>query len=282
MPTGDLEFQVKRQRAMELVWWAAPAVAIFRFRAAAFEDLGMKDNDIIAYTQVATPKLEAITANSSTPYIAAYTDLRRGPVVLVLPAAGPSGSLYGQVVDAWQFTIADVGPSGLDKGTGATLLFTPPGYKGKVPAGYLQVKSPNYRIAFAFRSVIGKGMTQQDAVNYAHRLRMYYLSEAANPPEQRFVDPSEDRYATIPIYDEHHFKDLHAIFSVEPVKTQDKVMLDMLASLGIEKGKPYQPDETTSRAMREGAVAAWAYIQQWFDRIPAERLYWPDRHLPRC
>ena len=51
MPTGDLEFQVKRQRAMELVWWAAPAVAIFRFRAAAFEDLGMKDNDIIAYTQ---------------------------------------------------------------------------------------------------------------------------------------------------------------------------------------------------------------------------------------
>src|SRR5262249_54059974 len=75
LPEGDLEFQIKRQRAMEVVWWAAPAVAIYRLRAAAFEDLGLKDNDIISYSHTATPKLEAITANSSTPYVAAYSDL---------------------------------------------------------------------------------------------------------------------------------------------------------------------------------------------------------------
>jgi hypothetical protein len=278
LPQGDLEFQLKRQRAMEVVLWAAPAVAIYRFRAAAFEDLGMKDNDIIAYSQTATPKLEALTANSSTPYVAAYTDLSKGPVVLEVPATGPDGSLYGQVVDAWQFTIADVGPSGLDKGKAAKYLFTPPGYKGKVPAGYLHVPSPNYRIAFAFRSVVGKGMTQKDAFDYAHRLRMYYLSEASNPPKQKFIDPSKERYATIPIYDERHFNDVHAIFSVEPVKAQDKVMMGMLATLGVERGKPFQPDESTKRAMREGVVAAWAYAQLWFDHFPAERLYWPDRH----
>jgi hypothetical protein len=278
LPAGDVAFELKRQRAMELVLWAAPAVAIYRFRAAAFEDLGLKDNDIIAYSRTATPKLEAITANSSTPYVTAFTDLSKGPVVLELPAAGAQGSLYGQVVDAWQFTIADVGPSGMDKGKAAKYLFTPPGFKGKVPAGYLHVASPNYRIALAFRSVVGKGMTQEDAFNYAHRLRMYYLSEAASPPKQRFVDPSNDRYATIPIYDERHFDDLQAIFTVEPIKVQDKVMMGMLASLGIEKGKPYKPDESTIRAMREGAVAAWAYVQWWFDHLPSERLYWADRH----
>jgi len=278
LPVGDLQFQIKRQRAMELVWWAAPAVAIYRFRAAAFEDLGLKDNDIIAYSRTATPKLEAITANSSTPYIAAYTDLSKGPVVLEVPATGPDGSLYGQVVDAWQFTIADVGPSGMDKGKATKYLFTPPGYKGKIPPGYLHIASPNYRIALAFRSVVVKGKTQEDAYKYSHRLRMYYLSQAANPPKQRFIDPSDDRYATIPIYDERHFTDLHAIFSVEPVKAQDKVMMDMLASLGIEKGKPFQPDETTIRAMREGAVAAWAHMQWWFDHFPNDRLYWPDRY----
>jgi hypothetical protein len=31
----------------------------------AFSDLGMKDNDILAYSAAATPKLEAITTHSS-------------------------------------------------------------------------------------------------------------------------------------------------------------------------------------------------------------------------
>src|SRR5215831_1560552 len=146
----DWDYQIKYQRAFEAVLWNMPAIAIYSFRRAAFTELGMKDNDIVAYSATATPKLEAITANSTTPYITALTDLRKGPVVLELPVAGPDGSLYGQVVDAWQFTIADVGPTGLDKGQGAKLLFTAPDFKGEIPPGYLHVASPNYRIAFAF------------------------------------------------------------------------------------------------------------------------------------
>jgi hypothetical protein len=89
----DFDYQIKYHRAFEAVLWNMPAIAIYSFRRAAFSDLGMKDNDIIAYSATATPKLEAITANSSTPYIAAYADLQKGPVVLELPAAGPDGSL---------------------------------------------------------------------------------------------------------------------------------------------------------------------------------------------
>lgn len=75
-----------------------PAVAIYSFRRAAFDNLGLKDNDIIAYAKPATPHLEAITANSTTPYITAFTDLQHGPTVLEVPAAGPDGSLYGQIL----------------------------------------------------------------------------------------------------------------------------------------------------------------------------------------
>src|SRR5271156_1103859 len=148
----DFDYQIKYQRAFEAVLWGIPASAIYSFRRAAFDDLGLKDNDIIAYSATATPKLEAITANSTTPYITAFTDLRKGPVVLELPVASAEGSVYGQVVDAWQFTIADVEPSGLDKGKGGKLLFTPPGYTGEIPKEYIQVASPNFRIALAFRS----------------------------------------------------------------------------------------------------------------------------------
>src|SRR5262245_48009735 len=84
----DFDYQIKYQRAFEAVLWNMPAVAIYAFRRSAFEDLGCKDNDIVAYSAPATPRLEALTANSTTPYIAAYTDLRKGPVVLELPVAG--------------------------------------------------------------------------------------------------------------------------------------------------------------------------------------------------
>lgn len=112
-----------------------------------------------------------------------------GPAVLL-------GHAFGKVVDAWQFTIADVGPSGLDQGKGGKYLFTPPGYSGEIPAGYLHVASPNYRIAFAFRSIAAQGKTAEDAYRYGQTLRMYYLSEAGNPPKQKFIDPSEIRYPT--------------------------------------------------------------------------------------
>src|SRR5262245_22805542 len=172
--TNDWNYEIKRARAFEAVLWNMPAIAIYSLRRAAFDGLGMKDNDIITYSATATPKLEAITANSTTPYIAAYTDLRKGPVVLEVPASGPDGTPYGQVVDAWQFTIADVGPSGLDKGKGGKYLFTAPDYKNAIPKGYIHVASPNYRIALAFRSIPIPGKTVADAFHYAQRLRMYY------------------------------------------------------------------------------------------------------------
>lgn len=274
----DFDYQVKYQRAFEAALWAMPAVVIYRMRDWAFDELGAKDNTIFAYSETAGPNLEVATSNSSTPYIGGYTDLQNGPVVLEVPASGPDGTLYGQVVDAWQFTIADIGPSGLDKGQAAKYLFTPPGYSGKIPPGYIHVDSPNYRIAFAFRSIVLPGKTQKDAFDYAHRLRMYYFSDAANKPTQKFIDPSHDRYAGLPQYDERIFDDIYQIFSLEPVREKDKSMMGMLASVGIQKGKPFAPDETTKRAMRQAAVDVWYYLQDYFDNLPAERLFWSDRH----
>lgn len=73
----DFDYQIKYQRAFEAVLWNMPAAAIYSFRRAAFDNLGLKDNDIIAYSEPATPHLEAITANSTTPYITAFTDLQK-------------------------------------------------------------------------------------------------------------------------------------------------------------------------------------------------------------
>lgn len=55
-------------------------------------------------------------------------------------------------------------------------------------------------------------------------------------------------------------------------------MTGLLASLGIEKGKPFNPDETTKKAMRNAAIDAWHYLQGKFDSLPKEKRFWQDRH----
>ena len=240
----DLDYQVKYQRAFEAVLWSIPAVSIYGFHRAPIA-LGGGSNTVLAWSGPAKPNLEALTGNNQTPYLLSQTDLSKGPVVVEIPAATDKASLYGQIVDHWQITIADVGPSGIDSGKGGKILLTPPGYSDKVPAGYIEVKSPSYRVAFAFRSIKGAKATTKDAYAYSKTLKMYYLSELPNPKPTQFIDPIDKRFATLPRFDERWFEDVHAIFSLENANPRDKVMMGMLASLGIEKGKPYAPDEKT-------------------------------------
>ena len=147
----DLDAQVAYQRAFEAVVWAMPASAIYRFRVGVLEQPGMADNVIAANPGPLTTMTEAITPNSVTPYIAEFSDLRTGPLVLELPAKSDKASLYGQIVDAWQVTLADVGPSGLDKGEGGKYLLIPPGYSQPLPmATFASSQAPS---ALGWRSV---------------------------------------------------------------------------------------------------------------------------------
>ncbi len=82
----------------------------------------------------------------------------------------------------------------------------------------------------------------------------------------------------MPYYDERAFKDIYDVINAEPVREQDKVMMGMLKTLGIEKSKPYNPDEETLKAMRQGAIDAYYYMEHWFDHMPKDKYYWPDRH----
>ncbi len=274
----NLEDQVAYQRAFEAVVWSQPAVAVYGIRRGMLDGLGMKDNEVMAMSKPLTTRHEFLTGNNTTPYIVANIDLQNGPVVVEIPAAIATGVMYGQVMDAWQVTIADVGPSGMDQGKGGKYLFLPPGYKNEVPIGYFAVPSPNYRIQFAFRSIKLAGATDAEANAYAKTLKVYPLSEAANPQPTKFVDGFDKRISTLPFYDWRYFEDLHAIISVEPMLPRDKVMMGMLAFIGIEKGKPFSPSPQMKEILTRAAVDAYFYMQDRFCRVQMKNLYWPERH----
>lgn len=274
----DLDAQVAYQRAFEAVLWAMPASAIYRLRVGFLELPGMADNVILSYSGPLRTIQEAITPNQVTPYICATSDLRNGPVVLEVPAKTSKAVLYGQVVDAWQVTITGVGPVGEDKGSGGKYLFLPPAYKDPIPSGYFPIQSSSYRILFAFRSIPLGDATAADAYAYSKTLKMYPLSEAANPKATRFVDGLSLPVHTLPFYDTRALQDIHDIISVEPVQSRDKVMMGMLATIGIERGKPFNPPEKYKTAMEKGIADAYFYMQKMDTELFASHLYWPDRH----
>ena len=272
----SLEEQVMYQRAFEAVVWAMPATAIYRLREGYFEIPGIEDNVVSASSKPALSRHKAITANTATPYISAYTDLREGPVVLDIPAVSEKASLYGQVVDAWQSTIAGVGPSGADKGKGGKYLFLPPNYKGDIPQGYFVVQSTTYRLALVFRAIRGENATDEDAYQYAQQMKMYYLSQ--DEQATKFVDGTPYPLLSLARYDYRALEDIHAIFSVEPVLERDKVMMGMLATIGIEPGKPFNPSERTKEIFNKAAQDANDYIHSLVDKLHKDGLYWENRN----
>jgi hypothetical protein len=134
-------------------------------------------------------------------------------------------------------------------------------------------------VAFAFRSVRGPNSSQEQAYEYVRTMRMYYLFDLPTPPPTKFIDPIDMRVSTLPIYDERWFEELYQIVNVEEVLPRDKVMMGMLASLGIRKGKPYNPDAKTRKTMRQAVIDAYFYMQQRLlhPKDPS-RIWWQGKH----
>jgi hypothetical protein len=166
-------------------------------------------------------------------------------------------------MDAWQVPLEDVGPAGVDKGKGGKYLILPPGHSAAIPGGYIALPSPNYQGYALLRSILASGSDADvaKAVAYAKRIKVYPLSQAANPPPTIFVDAIDVVYdSTIP-YDLRFFRSLDRVVQIEPWLARDKLMIDMLKSIGIEKGKPFNPDGQMQDLLKSAAHEARALLE---------------------
>jgi hypothetical protein len=96
------------------------------------QSVGVKDHEVIVFSNLMDSKSLFLTANADTIYIIGSFDLTKGPVVIEVPP-----QVLGTVQDAWFRWIVDVGLPGPDRGKGGKYLIVPPGYKGALPeSGY--------------------------------------------------------------------------------------------------------------------------------------------------
>ena len=266
------------QRACEAAIWGMPAVGLYGIEASVPRDLGGEPGDVVYFRRPMTARHGFLTANDVTPYVVANLTTEAGPVVVEVPAAGEKASFFGTFVDAWQTPIADVGPPGDDMGEGGRYLFLPPGYSADVPDGYLVYRPRTYTVAFAFRPVARNGGTNANQAAYAQTLRVYPLADAARPSATTFLDAYPKVWNTLPQYDVRFFEDLNQVIQREPVLERDKAMMAMLATLGIEKGRPFEPDPGLSAAIEEGVDCAFDAMQEYFTTPGVAMVpWWPER-----
>ena len=259
----DLARRTVERRAVEAAIWGMPIVAMDAIRQGFLRDMGAQYNDIVYYSKPADWKFQTTTPNASTHYIySAYDTRRDGPIVLEVPPAVGAG-LYGQLCDMWDVPLAIIGPGGEDKGEGGKYILLPPDYQGNAPEGYIPLRQQTYG-GFWLTRTIAKSRAQPDedaAIALLKKLRVYPLSKAGNPPEQRFIDASGKVWDGIPRMDESFYAVLAKMVNEEPVNPRDLAMMGMLAALGIEKGKEFKPDAATNAIFKGAIGEAKAYLQ---------------------
>jgi hypothetical protein len=273
---SEIEREVVVQRACEAAIWGMPAVGVYDIELALQRDAGQPFGTVGYMSEPMDSRHGFLTANDVTPYVFGALTTKDGPVVIDVPPAGDKAEYFGTIVDAWQVPLADVGPSGSDEGKGGKYLILPPGYDGDVPDGFIVLRANTYGVHFAFRPIAKNGGKSADQAAYAQTLRWYPLSEAESPEPTAFVDVKKKPINTLPVYDLSYFNDLNTVVQREPVLARDKVMMNMLSSLGIERGKPFEPHQDMQTALLEGLECAYEAMQEHFVTKSVVPL-WKDR-----
>jgi hypothetical protein len=80
-----------------------------------------------------------------------------------------------------------------------------------------------------------------------------------------FTDAANVVFDSTIRYDASFFTSLDRVVQSEPWLPRDRAMIDLLRSLGIEKGKPFNPDAKTKAMLDAAAREAQAWLESRYD-----------------
>lgn len=265
---ADLALRAIERRATEAAIWGMPAVNYDLMRQQMLTKTQGKENEIIYWGRPLDWHNQTLTPNPDTIYLMAFLNTKDvGPVVLEIPPAGPEGSINANIVNVWQMPLEDAGAHGIDQGKGVKLLLLPPGYDGEIPAGYNVLRPETYGSYALIRSTLASHTDADVAksVDYGKRVRVYPLSQAADPAPTVFTDVAGVDFDSTIRYDASFFDNLDRVVQQEPWLDRDRAMIEQLKSLGIERGKPYAPTAETRQALETGIHEAQQYLAARYD-----------------
>jgi hypothetical protein len=264
-------------RAVRAYLQAIPGASMMAMRAG-MEDAGMLPNySVLIGESMMDSKSLLLSADTETVYALAWISLKGGPIVVETPPRA-----LGLLSDAWQQPLAETGKAGPDRGRGGRYVIVPPQYSGYVPRSQFAVESPTFGVWAVFRGALSKGSPKRAIDSFKTQLKIYPLKESTHPPPNVFIDVSGKFFNTIQPSDLSFFERIDELVQEEPNEAQDPELLGILASIGIEKGQRFAPDERMQAILREAAAVgnATARALLFAPRDPEAALY-ADRQWQR-
>ena len=252
------------------------------------QDIGMKNNDVLVFSELMDAKSLFLTANADTIYVMGFLDLSKGPVVLETPP-----KFLGAVQDAWFRWVIDLGQPGPDRGEGGKYLIVPPDYDGPLPdGGYFIARARTNSIVWFARSFLENHSDPKPVVENIRKFTKVYayepggfgtavasflsgeskLGRVAPPPPTVFHEGSGKVMNTIPPSDFSFYEMLNEVVQREPATSLDPELMGPIAAIGIVKDKPFAPDARMKKIMTEALALANATSRSLF--ISARDASW--------
>jgi hypothetical protein len=242
--------------------------------------VGVKDNEVIVFSELMDAKSLFLTANADTVYAIGILDLTKGPMVLEVPP-----KFLGAIDDYWFRWVTDLGLPGADRGLGGKYLVLPPGYDGPLPeGGFFVARARTFRVAWFGRSFLENKNDPKPAAETIRKFTKVYAYEAGGvgtpiaeflagkarlgritpPPATVFHEGSGKVMNTVPPNDFSYYEMLNEIVQLEPATSLDPELMGPLAAIGIVKGKPFAPDARMKKILTEALAVANATSRTLF------------------
>ncbi|WP_395334881.1 DUF1254 domain-containing protein [Novosphingobium sp. BL-8H] len=264
-------------RGVEAFLSGVPGASLVAIRRA-LRASGATGNCMAIFETLMDSRSIFLTANTETIYCWNWMDLKDGPVVVETPP-----NVLGVVDDFWFRYVTDIGNAGPDRGKGGKYLFLPPGYQGEVPEGYFVFRPATFGNLLFLRGFMQHGDSGPGVASVKAGVRIYQLTDAANPPRTSFVNLSGKDMNTVHANDIHFFKELNEIIQEEPVEAYGPEAMGIFAAIGLRKGTPFAPDARMTAILTDAVAVgnATARAIDFRNRDP-ESLIYPDRqwHTP--
>jgi len=211
--------------------------------------------------------------NADTLYTIVWLDVSKEPWVLSLPEAKGRYYLF-PMLDGW--TTVFEAPGERTTGTGPQkYAITGPGWKGKLPTGMKEYKSPT-SLVWILGRIYCTGTPEDYAAAHAMQdeCSVVPLSSYGKPytPPPGQVDPAIDMKTAVRDQVNNldvvvYFNRLAALMKDNPPAHGDAKLLKRMAKLGIVPGKPFDIkkfDPTVAQVLHNVPKAANAKIMAWF------------------
>lgn len=237
-------------RAVEAMIMTTPAASLSGFRKG-IRQWGPDNETMIYWHGRLDSKGLLLTGNTTVVYTFMWVDVKDSPMVIETPP-----NVLGIIDDAWFHYVTDFGNAGEDRGKGGRYLLVGPDYEGEIPKGYLVRKSNTYGHWLVMRGFMKNFEADPVVKNMRDHFRLYPLG--GEPKEVNWVNVSMKAFNTLHAQDITFFEEVNEVVQEEPNSAYNPEILGLLASIGIEKGKPFKPDARMRKILAEAAAVGTA------------------------